>query len=266
MAQITLGGAQTLALLTVTYNDRPTLPLVVHNFLEYTAMPQGITWIMVMQNCSDTVVDKIRALCKDRIRLILIRLKQNVGLSKALDMAVAVAKPYTFCLMIEDDWVLLPGEIKTKNWLAEALAFMMMNEHVSTVHLRAYDNDKEKYQYGWHRTIPYRCHKFKDNFNYAIKILEAGVTIPFTENSTMRKIPHYLYSNNPNLFRNADYWRVGVFPLQTFDNDQKDASKNANWGNQEALAQEKTRDLTTFWLNRGVFGHYEDLTVKPDLI
>jgi len=79
-------------------------------------------------------------------------------------------------------------------------------------------------------------------------------------------IPYFLFTFNPHLRRNADYYRCGVFPLPEYSDISTRQSEwkltgngdAKNWGWCEALSMEKTRDLVTYNVGSGIFGHYED--------
>jgi glycosyltransferase involved in cell wall biosynthesis len=250
-----------IALTTITYNDRPTLPLVVKQVLAHTNV-EKVTWYILMQNCTDVFAQQIVALCENRIKLVLVRFKKNLGLSKAMSYAIKLTTEFQYVLNIEDDWVLLHKRIPDKDWLQTCIRFMDTNPCVSTIFLRAYATDREKWQYGWTRTIPYVCHKHKNNFNYAEKIQHAD-KISFATTVTFQHIPDFLFTFNPCFVRNLDYHRT-AYPLPVFDLDQKiNISENKDWGCCEALTMEKTRHLTTYWFNEGIFGHYEDWFSSP---
>ena len=165
------------------------------------------------------------------------RFEENIGLSKAMTYLIEHTKYFVFTLNIEDDWILLDDKV-SQNWLDHSMSFLQANQD-ATVFLRAYANDKDKWQYGWTRNIPYRCHEFRDNFNYASAIERANVTIKQEENS-FRLIPNFLFTFNPILVRNRDY-HAHVYPIPVLSNDQKDPNFHANWGCCEALVMERTR-------------------------
>jgi len=246
----------TLALTTVTYNDRFTLPKVVTAFFNGTNVPAETKWYMVLQNCSDDFANEIIELCKDKITLVMIRFAKNIGLSKAMTYVIEQTKYFKYILNIEDDWILLPCQRKDKDWLTTCVSFMEEQKHTSTIFLRAYANDKEKKQYGWTRHIGYVNHCFPDNFNYCQKMKEANTTIEH-KNNDFALIPKFLFTFNPCLVRNEDYHKC-VYPLRQYSQDQKDPNHNGQWGYCEALAMEKTRHLYTYWFNEGIFGHHED--------
>ena len=72
-------------------------------------------------------------------------------------------------------------------------------------------------------------------------------------------IKFFLFSNNPLLIRNADFHQKGVYPIPVFAKDSKAEGSNTHWGYCEAVMMERTRDLTTFRFNEGIFFHDEDI-------
>lgn len=254
-----MSSDQILAITTVTYNDRKTLFQVVRSFLKNTSLTSPIYWFMALQNCSDDFVAKMLHEFDDahNLTLVIARFPKNIGLSKAMTYLIEQTKYFIYTLNIEDDWILL-DDVCSKDWLGSSLAFLNDHNDATAVFLRAYANEKDKWQYGWTRTIPYRCHEFHDNFNYESGIARANVTIERNENQ-FKLIPNFLFTFNPILVKNKDY-HAHVYPIPIMTNDQKDPKYHANWGCCEALVMERTRkaSLKTFWFNKGIFGHHED--------
>jgi GT2 family glycosyltransferase len=244
-----------LALTSVTYNDRETLPIVVSDFLQNTDVPKDTVWYMVMQNCTDGFCEKIISLCEGKIELVLIRFAKNIGLSKSMAFIIEQTKYFEYVLNMEDDWRVLPKRIPNKQWLYTSLKFLDERKDATAVFLRAYGTDQEKWQYGWTRTIPYMNHKHKDNFNYQEKM--KGSERVVLDGVTFALIPCFLFSFNPLLCRNADLHKH-VYPLDIFPLDQKQKEANSQWGYCEALAMERMIGLHTFFFNDGIVGHAED--------
>lgn len=263
-----------LALTTVTYNDRKSLLKVFRRFLSYTdttLLP--FTWYVALQNCSDEFVQQVIDIFKEyaslstsgqlSITLVLCRFKQNIGLSKAMSYLIEKTKRFELTLNIEDDWILLDTHVPSSRWLDASVKFLDTHADASAVFLRAYAGSSDKHQYGWTRTIPYKCHEFKDNFNYEQKMKDhveiVTQTLPDDVENKFQLIPDFLFTFNPVVTRNSDYHKY-VYPLPKFANDQKDPQYQANWGCCEAVVMERTRKagLRTFWLNQGIFGHNED--------
>lgn len=256
-----------LAFTTVTYNNRPSLIKVVRQLLCQTVFKQPITWFMALQNCTDKFEQEILAVFQELqpkgVTLVICRFQRNLGLSKAMSYLIERTKRFEFTLNIEDDWILLDSHVLSPHWLAANLQFLETHTDVSAVFLRAYVGQKDKKQYGWTRTIPYRCHQFTDNFNYEEKMQQEIEIVKETQadgiENKFQLIPGFLFTFNPMLVRNHDFHRH-VYPLPQFTNDQKDPQFQANWGCCEALVMERTRKagLRTFWFNQGIFGHDED--------
>lgn len=251
-----MSSTSTLAITTVTYNDRKTLPFVVAEFLHQTKVPKDTVWYFVLQNCSDAFADKIKELCREFVTCVIVRFDQNLGLSKAMSYIIKLTEAFRFTLNIEDDWVLLKERVPNLFWLENCLEVMEKEPGLSTIFLRAYNNAKEKWQYGWTRTIPYRCHKYRNNFNYEAKV-NTKPKLHEKDGCFYREVENMLFTFNPCLVRNKDYQET-AYPLPVFPKDQKADGQNADWGNCEALTMERTRHLLTYWLNEGVFGHHED--------
>lgn len=251
-----------VAITTVTYNNRSSLKLVVDALLNQTAfedddMISQTTWFIIMQNCTDEFVEDIISRCKDKIQLVICRFEKNIGLSKAMRYVVERTKYYEYVLNLEDDWILLESHIQSnKRWLYDCVDFMTTHSEVSTLFLRAYATEKEKWQYGWLRSIPYVCHKFPNNFNYQDKINKANTCL-LENGHKFHLIPEFLFTFNPCLVRNADY-HLHAYPIPEYNNDQKDPNHNTHWGWCEAILCERTRHLISFWFNNGIFGHHED--------
>jgi hypothetical protein len=246
-----------LAITTVTHNNRASLRRVVADMVSQTLFGPDSKWFFVMQNCTQEFEDDIAALCAYHIDVEVIRFQDNIGLSKSMAYVIERTKDYEFTLNLEDDWRLLHSHVaENKQWLNNCLSFMHATKQVSTVFLRAYNNEQEKWQYGWTRCIPYPCHEFDDNFNFQDKIQKADVKL--THNTLVFSwIPSFLFTFNPCLVRNADY-HLQVYPLPINSADSKKQGENSQWGCCEAIAMERTRHLTSFWLGEGVFGHEED--------
>lgn len=207
------------------------------------------------------------------VRFVLRILEKNVGLSKGNNILAECAKPYTYVVNLEDDWILLPPSFTavSNNWLTQCLAFMDKYSSVSTLFLRQYSTEKEKLQYGWTRNIPYSNHKFAlSNFNYAEKMRNPQLAQPAIQLGNeilFRHIPQFLFSFNPTLRRNNDYYqKAKIFPLVEYEDintrkqnwSQTKLNTIPAWGNCEAVTMELHRDLTTFYVQDGLFVHHED--------
>lgn len=247
------------AITTLTYNNRESLFKVIKYIKpELINAKIEINWYILLQNCNNDFIDKVKLMCNG-LNIKLLIYENNLGLSLANNILIEKTKNYKYILHLEDDWILLPKSLQpyksTDTWLDICLSYMELHKDTSTIFLRAYNNEKEKWQYAWNRTIPYVCHKYPDNFNYENKMKNIKPEI-YCDNK-FTEIPTFLFTFNPCIRRNIDYHRT-VFPLNEFNNDQKDKNKNQHWGWCEATAMEKIRHLRAVWFNEGIFGHHED--------
>lgn len=196
----------------------------------------------------------------------------NLGLSRGNNILNLAVQDFEYVLLLEDDWVALPSSLcpsRDSHWISTLLDFLDLHTNVSTLFLRQYSDDREKEQFGWSRGIPYKCHQHADhNFNYATK-MKGSFTMMF-RGVKMQHIPDFLFTFNPHIRRNADYYRAKVFPLPEFqDLHHKQGAWTItkegdcpHWGSTEALTMEKTRHLKTFNVASGWFGHLEDFEGK----
>lgn len=232
----------------------------------------NVNFFILLQNCSESyinTIDNIISSFKNSIpdfssNLIFekIILNNNIGISKANNILYHKTINFEYVLHIEDDWILIHDN---KDWLNLCLNILINNTTLSTISLRKYTSDKEKYQYGWNRTINYTCHKNKDNFNYTTKLIK--IDDNFTQ------IKNFLFTFNPTIRKNKDYINCGVFPLVEFNDFDKNIGiingvKNHDaeyWGFCEAIAMEKTIDLNTYMYKDGIFIHYDDWDDKISL-
>jgi glycosyltransferase involved in cell wall biosynthesis len=250
------------AITTLTYNDRSSLIKVIDSLTkELIKTKIIIKWYLLLQHCSGGFIANVKKALSnlpDNVIYNLMIYEENLGLSHANNILIEKTKCFKYVLHVEDDWILLENRVKSNDhpsWIDMCVAYMELNKDLSTIFLRAYNNEKEKWQYGWTRTIPYVCHKHPNNFNFEAKMKDLVPDI-FSGNK-FTEIPTFMFSFNPCIRRNEDYHKT-VFPLVEFDKDQKDENKNIHWGWCEAVSMEKIRHLKAVWLNQGIFGHYED--------
>lgn len=165
-------------------------------------------------------------------------------------------------LHLEDDWICHHDEDpSTHPWFDDCCWYLHMHPEVSTLFLRKYVSDEDKRMYGWTRNIPYVCFQHPNPFHYAEKIKDQP-KIPF-RSLTFRRIPEFLYSANPTLFRLKHYLDRKVFPFPEFQDAtmRQDAWATTTmedapqWGFAEALAMEKIRDLICMNVDHGYFYH-----------
>jgi len=260
---------------TLHCNDRDTIFDVISSFCENTETTTTLSWIILAQGCSEPHLQRLREVLGSypSIRPEILVWEDNRGWSKGMNALATASKKYEYVLHLEDDWICLPGTITGvgKRWLSACLEFMDHHRDVSTLFLRKYHDAKEKWQFGWTRTIPYMCHSRPDHFHYAQKMRSTVDGVETLQGIRFQEIPDFLYSANPCLRRDADYWRVEIFPFPEFLDIRENVGKgktwglthnnheqNQHWGFAEAFAMEKHLSLKTYNVHEGVFGHYED--------
>ena len=257
-----------LAITFVSHNDNEILIYAIKNLVSHTNFTIPTDIHVFVQACSKAYIRSLENLLvhynkkNHSAEFILHTNTENIGISKASNILYNFTKDYKYVLALEDDWFVVENN---EMWLDTCIKFLEVNTNVSTIALRKYVDDKEKYQYGWTRYIHYKCFKFVDNFNYQNKL---GEQIEFENNSdkfTFTKINNFLFTYNPTIRRNEDY--KTIFPLSEFDEtdtsihmdeNNRKIHDSAHWGSSESLTMEKTISFHTFMLNQGIFGHYDD--------
>lgn len=263
---------------------------MIRFLLAHYDIPMGTEWFILLQGCSNDHITKVQSILttlltdghsqqihdghllvhNSTITIHLLLSPTNLGLSKGMNILNVAVRDFKYVLLLEDDWIALPTAILEtttllpRDWISLTLNFLDYHPTVSTIFLRRYRDEKEKNQFGWSRGIPYRCHHHQNNFNYADK-MKGSWKIPF-HSLSFQQIPDFLFTFNPHIRRNEDYYRANVFPLPEFADinskqDKWTITKEGDcpdWGSTEALSMEKTRHLVTFNMNQGVFGHFED--------
>ncbi len=251
---------------TLTCNDRESLFLTIESFCKNTNI--NCDWHIFLQGCTGEYLNRVTQFIEQfkNVQFHLKTHQTNLGLSKGQNVIADMVKEYEYVLQLEDDWYCLPEKITglSKEWLETCLQFLEKNKHVSTLYLRKYVDEMEKFKYAWTRHVEYKNHVYKKNFNYAKK-MEGSDTRVFQE-IKFQHIPQFLFTFNPCIRRNTDYYKVGVFPLlELKDINSKRGEWLATtpedvpmWGWCEAIAMEKTRNLITYNVGSGIFGHQED--------
>ena len=262
-----------LGITILSYDDNHILFSTLKALFENTNFSKisPVYFFILNQKCSKSYNKTTEHLFKtlsspyEHIKVEFIFFDENLGLSKANNILYEKSKDCEFVLHLENDWILLPTN---KDWLYVCLSMFKYNKSYSTISLRKYGSEREKYQYGWTRTIPYICHKYKDNFNYIEKISKEPY-VTYDHNGTsfyFYKIDHFLFTFNPCIRRNKDYENCGVYPIPSFEDadlseqlfDSHKPHNAPQWGWCETFSMEKTRDLGSCILGEGVFLHYDD--------
>ncbi len=251
-----------VAVATLHCNNRSAIFEVVDTFAKETSS-RDFTWVIFSQGCEPSHNDEIVARLESHgFRHQMIRHDQNLGWSKGMNALyeILVRDGYDYVLHLEDDWLC---HVNTNNmqWLDDSCVYLHENPHVSTLFLRKYVSDEDKHMYGWTRNIFYQCFQHANPFNYQDKI-QNQPKVSF-RSLVLRRIPEFLYSANPTLFRLRDYMDKHVFPFPQFDDtshkqgEWKTTTMNdaSQWGFSEALAMEKIRDLVCMNVNKGFFYH-----------
>ena len=249
------------AIATLHCNDRTAFFEVIHSFVRQTDY-RNFRWVVFSQGCSYLHNEAIRNTFKSyNIAYDLIEVEENMGWSRGMNGLYKHLQEndYKIIFHLEDDW--LCDEISNPDWLFHCRTYLQTHQDVSTLFLRKYVSDEDKYQYGWTRHIFYRCFVHPCPFNYAEKIKNE----PKEEYKSLvfQKIPNFLYSANPTIFRFQDYMNKGVYPFPEFNdasNKQEYWSTTTNeeveqWGFSESISMEKIRDLTCMNVNHGFFYH-----------
>lgn len=251
-----------IAVATLHCNNRTAIFEVIETFAKETRCRE-FTWVIFSQGCDALHNDKIEGMLKaHRLDYQLYRNDENMGWSRGMNAlyGMLVDGQYDFVLHLEDDWLCHP-DTQNQAWMEDCCVYLIEHPEVSTLFLRKYISDEDKYMYGWTREIYYQCFKHPHPFNYQSKI-KSQEKVSF-RSLTLRKIPQFLYSANPTLFRLKDYLAKGVFPFPSFEDTShkqgewktttmQDATQ---WGFSEALAMEKIRDLTCMNVDKGFFHH-----------
>ena len=213
------------AITTLTCNNRSTLTAAIRSMMENTTLPET-RWFIVIGRTSNHV-ENIKQLCEEyerqykQLQFDLIISEKNLGLSKGNNILVKYAEDYQYIMNIEDDWVCLPESMTglNKNWLTTCLEFLDSRPDVSTLFLRKYVDDADKWKSAWTRDVYYYGHKHHDNFNAAKKM--KGSHTVYRNEIKFQEIPKFCYSFNPHIRRHLDYVNKGVFPLDTFNDIRK---------------------------------------------
>jgi hypothetical protein len=249
-----------LAITTLTCNNRQVLFKTIKQFILNTSLLFTFNWYIFAQGCDTAFVDRIHNITHPNITFHVHTNPENLGLSKGMNRLWDTVKDdYDYVLNIEDDWI--ASDFVNKNWLNASTRLLNESPDISFVFLRKYLSEKEKWQYGWTRNIPYLCFKHGDSFNYQEKM---KTTTPFVyDNLEFQIIPKWLYTFNPVISRVSTLKQRDVFPLHEF-NDKHDKMGEwqftsyedcPEWGYSEALSMEKVIHDTCVYLLDGIFYH-----------
>lgn len=253
-----------VAIATLHCNNRVAIFEVIDRVAASLNDTTFFDWVVLSQGCSQKHNEDVRDKMNSYgFRHNILAIPENLGWSKGMNALyhhLYITSRYDFIFHLEDDWLFEDG-ISKPNWLLDSCMYLQLNRHVSTMFFRKYVSDEDKYYYGWTRNIPYMCFQHSNSFNYESKIkTEAKV---YFRNLTLRRIPEFLYSANPTLFRLQDYMDKGVIPFPEFQDvsmkqeEWKTTTMDdaPQWGFSEGLSMEKIRDLVCINVDRGYFYH-----------
>ena len=240
-----------LAITVLTYNNNELLFPMLRQFIENTDIPQQTPIHILAQCCSRAYLNSLQTFIQhytDKTPtyigvsdIILHTSDTNKGVGGGGNFLYEATKQFKFVLHLEDDWFLRTTD---RQWLNKCLC--RMAKGASTVALRLYGTDEEKWKYGWTRTIPYVLHKRTDNFNYQSKLYDID------DSSEFKGISNFLFTFNPCVRNNRDYETAGIFPFYC----EKYTKEHPLYGLGESEAMEKIAHLRAEWL--GVFVHFDD--------
>lgn len=247
---------------TLTCNNRFTIFLTISTFIKNTKniTNNNIVWYILLQNYSNhhfnlftNFIDEIKLI--SNIKFIITRWEKNNGLSKGTNYLINQSKDYKYVLHLEDDWIHLP--YLNTHWLDNTLLLLETHPDISTIVLRKYKNYLEKSKYGWNQFLNYRNFIYPNNFNYQQKMKNSNIIL--YNHIYYQQIPHFLFSLNPHIRRNQDYFITNTIPLKEY-NDINISEQNHNelWGYSEAYSMEKTYYLNSYYLDNGILVHYDD--------
>lgn len=256
------GGNTKVGISTLHCNDRNAIFEVIESFAQQTSS-RDFTWVVYSQGCSSQHNEQIRqTFLRFHFQYELIEHAENLGWSRGMNALYDYMgfEKFDYVLHLEDDWICHP-ETNNLDWFDDCCIYLHLHPDVSTLFLRKYISDEDKYMYGWTRNIFYQCFTHPNPFNYHEKI-KSESTLSFRSLS-LRRIPEFLYSANPTLFRLKHYQNKKVFPFPEFQDisakqgewkttTMQDAPQ---WGFSEAISMEKIRDLTCINVNKGFFYH-----------
>lgn len=250
-----------ICITTITHNNKEVLIDTILSFVNNTILPNNINWYILLQGYSSQYLERVNIIIdmlqkNYHINIIPLLQINNLGLSKGFNLLVDHTKNYKYILHIEDDWITLPNI--NKRWLIDSITLLDSDNSISTILLRKYLDNNEKSKYGWNSPLNYKIFKHKNNFNYESKIKNSKIP-PITINNTyFKNIPNCLFTLNPHIRRNIDYFTNNVLPLIEFNDIDIENNHPNNWGYSEAYSMEKTYNLVSYYLDNGIFSHYDD--------
>lgn len=163
---------------------------------------------------------------------------QNLGVGAGINFLNQKCVDYEYLLFIEGDWV-ITSEVN-KDWLSSSLQILEENPEYEQVFLRRYYSDYED-----------RINGMSDYVNaksFLGKVQKQGVDFLCLKEG--------LYTNNPSIRRQKEFFNRGFFPLNEYYDQEGKATEvkgTPDWGKAEIEA--RTSSLKTFYLWPGIFRH-----------
>jgi hypothetical protein len=236
---------------TLTSRDRlEALELTVNLMADGTAaLAEPIPWVMVANGVSDRLWRYIEALVAEQPhRQFLFRAHRepvNLGCGGGMNVVWERTNGADYTLLLEDDWLLLPSELTGvgPDWLARLIG-VMDADPCTAIYLRRYET-------------PMACRQHYTAYNWSHVGDELGLG-----GFRIRHQPVYRVSNNPKMYRVADYRRCGIFPQPEFigpDGRGLDVKGELEWGRAELAMENRYQEhgLRILEMAPGLFYHYD---------
>lgn len=235
---------------TLTHNDTNRdifLKKTIDSFIKNTEINHTIDWYIHCNGESELISNVITNsinLYNDKINFHYSYSIINNGVGAGINYLNNLTKEYKYTLFLEGDWVTLPNEISGhKNWLEDSINYLEQNNHISQVLLRRYISDLDDRMYGYGYWIR------KDNIKNIVTMENEYIELVKKE-----------YTNNPHIRRNEDFYKVGIFPLNEFYDENGDPIEikgKSMWGQAEIQAEFKGYSIKSSYLSLGNMVHCE---------
>jgi hypothetical protein len=229
---------------TLTHNDinrDKFLSLTINTFLQSTNC-SGFKWFIWINGESNLILDacyELQTKWKDRVDIIPIQSNKNLGVGAGINRLNEYCQDYKYTLFLEGDWITLPKQIAgfDNAWLNDSLEMMEANG-IEQIQLRKYQNDTDNRQFGFAYWISDRNVK---------NVTDKFVFLKERE-----------YTNNPHIRKNSAYYKLGIFPLKEFYDENGNPTElktSTQWGQAEIKAEALGKQLKSAWLKNGIMVH-----------
>lgn len=184
----------------------------------------------------------------------------NIGVGAGINFLNNLCTQYKYTLFIEGDWVCLDPNLSkiSRSWLKDSLNLLDKNSQVSQVFLRRHITDLEDRQYGMSNWFGVG----NSRNTQPSTVIEGSNSFVFLNKG--------IYTNNPSLKRQKDYFAADIFPLNEYYDETGAPTEikkyhkgevkeyGKDWGEAEVYAFQNKSTLQTFWLWPGNFAHLPD--------